>query len=142
MAYTYDYPRPSVTVDMVIVVEGDGREHEILLIQRGEPPFKGQWALPGGFLGIDEELHDAAARELEEETGLTGIAMGQIGAYGTLDRDPRGRTVSVVYMAVLKHKPPVRAGDDAAKAEWFALDRLPELAFDHARIVADARSCI
>lgn len=130
MAYTYEYPRPAVTVDMVIVAA-----RRILLIRRGQKPFKGAWALPGGFLDIDEELDDAAARELEEETGLTGIALVQAGAYGTIGRDPRGRTVSVVYMAVLDKAPAARAGDDAAEAEWFDLDKLPDLAFDHTEIV-------
>jgi 8-oxo-dGTP diphosphatase len=137
MPYTYEYERPAVTVDMVIVAHTD-QGHEVLLIERGEPPFKGKWALPGGFLDIDEELHDAAARELEEETGLTGIAMGQLGAYGKVGRDPRGRTVSVVYMAVVRHKPPARAGDDAAKVGWFPLNNLPDLAFDHTEILRDA----
>ena len=133
MAHTYEYPRPAVTVDMVIVVSG-----RVLLIRRGHEPFKGLWALPGGFLDIDEELDHAAARELEEETGLKRIAMHQIGAFGTVGRDPRGRSVSIVYMAELDEEPITRAGDDAAETGWFPMDRLPKLAFDHAEIIAHA----
>ena len=103
MAYTYRYPRPAVTVDMAILV-ARGTGHEVLLIQRRDDPFQGLWALPGGFLDMDEELEEAAARELEEETGLTGIPLQEIGAFGKIGRDPRGRTVSVVYLAVLEDR--------------------------------------
>lgn len=141
MPFTYEYARPAVTVDMVIVVPCE-QSHEILLIERGDDPFQGMWALPGGFMEIDEELDDAAARELEEETGLKNIAMRQIGAWGKVGRDPRGRTVSVVYMALLEEKPQTRAGDDAADAVWFPIDKLPELAFDHGDIVEHAKTLL
>jgi 8-oxo-dGTP diphosphatase len=134
MPYTYTYPRPAVTVDIVILVT-HGSGTEVLLIRRAQDPFKGQWALPGGFLDMDEELEEAAARELEEETGLEGISMKQIGVFGKIGRDPRGRTISVVYMARLPDRPAARAGDDAAEVGWFPLDALPELAFDHGEII-------
>jgi 8-oxo-dGTP diphosphatase len=138
MAYTYPYPRPAVTVDAVILAPGES-VHEVLLIRRGNEPFQGMWALPGGFMDLDEELEDAAARELEEETGLTGIAMTELGIFGKIGRDPRGRTIGVAFMAVLENKAPARAGDDAAAVSWFPLDALPALAFDHDRILARAR---
>ncbi len=141
MVYTYEYQRPAVTVDMVVLAPaGDG--HEVLLIKRGDDPFKGQWALPGGFMEIDEELEDAAARELEEETGLKGIALKEIGAFGKVGRDPRGRTVSIVYMAVLPSRSDARAGDDAAEAAWFPLHAAPSLAFDHNDIIARAQDML
>ena len=130
MPYTYDYPRPAVTVDMIILTPGH-RKPEVLLIQRGHPPFESQWALPGGFMDLEEELEEAAARELFEETGLEHIPLDEVGVFGKIGRDPRGRTVSVVFLARLDHRPDVRAGDDAAEVGWFPLDRLPNLACDH-----------
>jgi 8-oxo-dGTP diphosphatase len=134
MPYTYDHPRPAVTVDTVILVPSN-RGERVLLVRRGRDPFKGSWALPGGFLDIDEELERAAARELEEETGLEDIVLEQVGAFGRIGRDPRGRTVSVVYLARLDHLPATRAGSDAEEADWFPMESLPELAFDHAEIL-------
>ena len=110
----------------------------LLLIQRGRDPFKGKWALPGGFVDQDEDLADAAARELLEETGITAGKMAQLGAFGKPGRDPRHRTVSIAFTAFADEGAAATAGDDADRAEWFPIDRLPELAFDHAEIIASA----
>ena len=123
-----------LTVDSMIIVD-----HEILLIQRGNDPYKGQWALPGGFVEEEEKVLTAAARELQEETGISGVKLKQFATYGDPGRDPRGRVVCVVHWAKLKTKPKTIAGDDAAAARWFSLDDLPELAFDHAKILQDLR---
>ena len=137
MPYTYDYPRPAVTVDTAIFTRQDGT-WRILLVQRGHDPFAGRWALPGGFVDEDEDLADAAARELKEETCAEGVPLVQCGAYGTPGRDPRGHTITVVYAAALDAVPAgVRAADDAADAQWFPVDDLPALAFDHDQIIAD-----
>ena len=112
---------------------------EVLLIRRKHEPFQGKWALPGGFVDPEERIPDAAVRELNEETGITRIALREFGTYGDPGRDPRGRVVCVVYWAVLSEKPSAVAGDDAAECRWFDLNQLPELAFDHARILQDAR---
>lgn len=139
MPYTYDYPRPQVTVDIAVFAREDDEWH-ILLIRRKKPPFEGQWALPGGFVDLDEDLPDAAARELQEETGATGVYLEQRGTYGHPNRDPRGRTITVVYAGLLKSIPSgIRGADDAVEADWFPLDDLPRLAFDHAQIIADCR---
>lgn len=123
-----------------VVVRDSGAGREVLLIQRGRPPFAGSWALPGGFIEPFERPEDAARRELAEETGLLLTApMALVGVYGDRDRDPRGWTVSAAYVALVGgDTPEVAGGDDAADARWFAVDSLPELAFDHALIVADA----
>lgn len=106
---------------------------KLLLVNRRNEPFKGQWCLPGGFVDIDEELDDAVARELAEETGLTGLRLEQVHSFGKCGRDPRGRVITVTYMGIVrKGESKVKAGDDAAKAKWFDIDKLPkELAFDH-----------
>lgn len=135
--YTYKYPRPALTVDMV-VLKTPCNNGEILLIQRLNPPFKNHWALPGGFVDMDETLEEAANRELEEETGLVNIIMNQFKAYSAVDRDPRHRTVSVVFIGVAPDEAQATAGDDAKNARWFSLNDLPELAFDHQQIVDDA----
>lgn len=134
-----DYPKPSVTADCAIfALDSDGTPR-ILLIQRRHDPFSGRWALPGGFLDIDEPLDHAAYRELKEETGLDGIKLRRLGIYGEPGRDPRGRTITLLYTAVLHCIPTgVVGADDASDARWFALDDLPELAFDHAHIISDA----
>src|SRR6266849_7515969 len=136
--YTYDYPRPSVTVDMVIVTRE--KRPRVLLIRRKHPPFVGMWAIPGGFVEMEETLAAAAGRELFEETCLRTSKLEQLQTFGDPGRDPRGRVISVVYLAQLdprKLKP--RADDDAAEVGWHSFDRLPPLAFDHAEILACAR---
>jgi 8-oxo-dGTP diphosphatase len=139
MPYTYDYPRPMVTVDVVLFALQAGKL-KVLLIQRKTPPFQDCWALPGGFLDIDEELEAAARRELHEETGLKIGNVLELGAFGKIGRDPRGRTISVVYLALAAGEPPAaRAGDDAAAAGWFSAVRPPKLAFDHGDILRAAR---
>ncbi|MBO4598128.1 MAG: NUDIX hydrolase [Bacteroidaceae bacterium] len=136
MSYTYEYPRPAVTADCVVITKEDNPK--VLLIQRGGEPYKGCWAFPGGFMDMDETTEQCAIRELKEETGLDIKEVKQIGAYSKVDRDPRGRTISVAYLAVIDKPVDVKGLDDAAKAEWFELSALPELAFDHADIMRDA----
>lgn len=133
MSYTYQYPRPAVTTDAILV----SSKNTVLLIERGREPYKGKWALPGGFVDMDESLETACRREVEEETGLQVADINQFRAYGGVDRDPRHRTISVVFYAFLKEEIPPVAGDDAAKAKWFAFDQLPELAFDHGLILQE-----
>lgn len=138
-SYCYRYPHPAVTTDIVVLMIFDACLHA-LLIERGSPPFQGSWALPGGFLEPDEDLDNCAARELEEETGLSGVSLEQLQAFSRPDRDPRERVVSVAYLALIA--PPqarVRAASDAARAAWHPLDELPPLAFDHADIIAVVR---
>jgi len=131
--YTYKYPRPAVTVDILVF---RNRMTEVLLIKRLHPPFEGKWALPGGFMDMDETLEEAAVRELEEETGLSGIKLKQLHAFSAPDRDPRHRTVSVAFYGVLENDQALaRAGSDAKEAEWFKLNDLPPLAFDHGKIM-------
>jgi len=138
MPYTYDYPRPMVTVDAVICgVRGEALE--LLLVERKHEPFAGHWALPGGFADIEEELETAMRRELAEETGLSGMRLGQFGVFGRPGRDPRGRTITIAYMALVasqEYEP--QGGDDAARAQWHPLADLPPLAFDHGDIMAYA----
>lgn len=131
--YCYDYPRPMMSADVAAIC-GD----EILLIRRGCAPFPGTWALAGGFVGIDEEVEDAARRELLEETGIEVEALDEIGVYHKVGRDPRGRSVTFAFLCCLAEKPVAVAGDDASEVGWFRLDDLPALAFDHADIIADA----
>ena len=132
-----NYPPCYLTADSLLVVK-----NEVLLIQRGREPFEGKWALPGGFIEPEEKVKDGALRELEEETGITGVSLRQFATYGDPGRDPRGRVVCVVYWRRLTEKPKVTAGDDAADGRWFDLNKLPEMAFDHAIILADARARI
>ena len=133
--FTYPYPRPSLTVDVALVTREKSRR--VLLIQRKADPFKGKWALPGGFVDENERLIDAARRELVEETGVEHADLEQLHTFGDPGRDPRGWTVSVAFLALvsLDHMKPV-AGDDAAAVDWFPLKKLPPLAFDHADILA------
>ena len=134
--YIYEWPRPMVTADAAVFTHTGGKIR-ILLIKRGREPFKGRWALPGGFVNMDEELEDAVVRELEEETGLTGVHLEQMRTFGTLGRDPRGRVITIVFMGIAKEdQTTIEAGDDAAQAQWFDIEELPEdLAFDHDEIL-------
>ena len=136
MSYIYDYPRPAVTADSVVIA--NEKEPKVLLIQRGNEPFKGCWAFPGGFMNMDETTEQCAIRELEEETGMKVSELHQIGAYSKVDRDPRGRTITVAYLAIVDAPIAVTGQDDAAKAEWWPLSDLPHLAFDHYDIMQDA----
>ncbi len=137
MPYTYKYPRPSVTTDIII-----NYNDEILLIKRRFEPFKDYWAIPGGFLDENESPIDAAARELEEETSITNVKLTQMKTYGDFGRDPRGHTISIVYFVIVDKKPNVKAQDDAAEAKWFSLNDLPNLAFDHNKIITDYKKMI
>lgn len=137
MPYTYEYPRPMLCVDMVILTKTK-EISKILLIKRGHEPFQDQWALPGGFIEMEEDLIDSAYRELEEETHISKLELRQLKTYGKPGRDPRGRTVSVVFGGFLKEKQEAQAGDDAKEAEWFSIDKLPPLAFDHAIIIKES----
>lgn len=134
--YTYKYPHPSVTTDCVIF-GFDGVKLQVLLIERGIEPFKGRWAFPGGFLNPDETAEEGALRELQEETGLTGAYIEQFHTFTDPHRDPRERAITIAYYALVRLQE-VRGGDDAAKAKWFALDEVPQLAFDHDRILRKA----
>ena len=136
MEYTYKNPRPSVTADCVVITSEP--EAKVLLIQRGDNPYKGCWAFPGGFMEMDETTEQCAIRELEEETGLKLEILSQIGAYSKVDRDPRSRTVTVAYLIIIDEPLPVTGLDDAANAAWWPLSSLPQLAFDHDEIMSDA----
>ena len=146
MVYTYKYPRPAVTADCIVITKE--AEPKVLLIERGDNPFKGCWAFPGGFMNMDETTEQCAIRELEEESGLKVSEVHQIVAYSKVDRDPRGRTVTVAYLAIIDEPMAVKGQDDAAKAQWFPLTAFldkpsgkaerPELAFDHDEIMHDA----
>lgn len=138
MAFTYTYPRPALTVDCVVFGFDDG-ELKVLLIQRGLDPFRGMWALPGGFVQMKETLDEAARRELLEETGLKDVFLEQLYTFGDVNRDPRERVVSVAYLALVplsRHS--VRADTDARDAAWFCVSDLPSLAFDHEKIMTTA----
>lgn len=137
--YTYEYPRPMLTADCMVV---NSRE-EVLLVRRGNEPFKGCWALPGGFMEMDETIEHCAVRELEEETGIVVSQqdLRLIGVYSAPGRDPRGRTVTAAYFMKIEERrmKNARAGDDAAELRWWPLTALPPLAFDHAEIVSDGQ---
>ena len=138
---TYEYPRPMLTVDVVAVTK-QAEQLYILLIQRNQEPYQGSWALPGGFVEMDESLETAAARELAEETGLEGVALEQLHAFGDPKRDPRGRVISVAYYAFIPagKSLSLQGGSDAKQAHWFPITELPELAFDHRKIIDEALS--
>ncbi len=138
--YAYQYPRASVTADAVLFAEKEGQTF-VLLIQRGNDPYKGYWAFPGGFLNMDETVARCAERELEEETGIRLTGMQLVGIYSDVDRDPRGRVITAAYTAMTA-MPQAVAADDAAAARWWPLSALPQLAFDHDKILADARQKI
>jgi 8-oxo-dGTP diphosphatase len=136
--HTYDYARPALTVDCV-VFGVDADDFKVLLIQRALAPFEGKWALPGGFVRIDEPLENAARRELEEETGLSNVFLEQLYTFGAVDRDPRERVVSVAYYALVNLRDHhVHAATDARDAAWFGVNDIPRLAFDHADILQTA----
>ena len=136
--YTYEYPRPMVTVDAVVFTVRDGRL-EVLSIKRGHEPFQGMWALPGGFVEMAEELDAAVARELHEETGVSGIPLEQFHTFGGVHRDPRGRVITVAYLGLADWRTcRPRGGDDATDADWLPVAGLPRIACDHNEAVACA----
>jgi len=138
MPHTYEYPRAALTVDCV-VFGFDEAELKVLLIRRGLAPYKGKWALPGGFVRVEETVDEAARRELAEETGLKDVFLEQLYTFGAIDRDPRERVVSVAYYALVKlAEHPATGASDASEAEWFAVAEPPALAFDHAEILRAA----
>ena len=134
--YCYKYPHPAVTTDCVIF-GFDGSELQVLLIERGIEPFKGKWAFPGGFLNMDETAVEGAMRELKEETGLENAYIEQFNTYSEPGRDPRERVITIAHYALVRIQE-VKGGDDAAKAQWFPIDEVPQLAFDHDKILRDA----
>jgi 8-oxo-dGTP diphosphatase len=136
--YTYEFPRAALTVDCV-VFGMDDEDLKVLLIERGLPPFEGEWALPGGFVHVDETVDEAARRELQEETGLEKVFLEQLYTFSRLDRDPRERVISVAHYALVNlvdHR--VQAATDAREAAWFQVHDVPTLAFDHAEILSVA----
>ena len=142
MVYTSDYPIINVTVDVVVLIIDEG-ELRALMVRRGGPPYQGRWALPGGFVEVDEDLETAARRELVEETGVSAdeVRIEQLATYGAPKRDPRGRTLSVAWLAILPASSDPQAGSDASRAAWKPVDTLlgrTRLAFDHKRILSEA----
>lgn len=133
------YPKPSVTADTIIFALNNHQIHTLLIQRKGEP-FSGKWAIPGGYMEIDEALERTATRELEEETGLQAVNLTQFHTFSALGRDPRGRTITAAYITFLSAIPltEIKGADDAADARWFAIDALPELAFDHQEILQSA----
>ncbi len=136
MPFTYEYARPALTVDVVVFAFAEGEELSVMLIERDLEPFAGRWALPGGFVHLDETIEEAARRELEEETGLKGLFLEQLQTFGAVDRDPRERVISVAHYALANLEGhDVRATTDARNAAWFPVDDTPDLAFDHDEIL-------
>jgi len=133
-----EYPRPALTVDCVVFgVDLEERDLRVLLIQRDHPPFKHKWALPGGYVHLEESLEEAARRELAEETNVTDVYLEQLAVFGDVDRDPRGRIVTVAYSALVTLRDyDLRGATDARDAAWFSVDEVEQLAFDHDRILA------
>jgi 8-oxo-dGTP diphosphatase len=135
---SYNHPRPAVTVDIAVFRQIQD-QYQVLLVKRSQPPFKDFWALPGGFVEMRESLEQSAARELEEETGMVDLLLKQVYTYGEPDRDPRGRVISVSFSAVLERaETKIRPGSDAKEVRWFNMNSLPDLAFDHGRIITNA----
>ena len=135
MPYTYEHPRPAVTVDLVIFTIAEN-DLKVLLIRRAQEPFKNKWALPGGFVEMDESLEEAAARELKEEASVSDVYLEQLYTFGDPKRDPRGRVISVAYFALVDaSRQNIRAADDAAEAQWHSVFKPPKLAFDHRKIL-------
>lgn len=135
-SYCYPYPRPAVTVDAAIF-SGSSGHYRVLLIRRKHPPFESYWAFPGGFVDEHETLEQAVERETYEEAGLSGLDFGQFRAYSEPSRDPRQRTITLVFVAFVNHELLPDAGDDADSAAWFSINDLPPMAFDHAKILND-----
>ena len=133
--YVYDWPRPTVSVDAVVFALFKNKV-KLLLVKRRYEPFKDKWALPGGFIEIDEELEDAVARELAEETGLVDVPLEQMHTFGNVGRDPRGRQITIVFMGIATEgKERIKAGDDAKEVKWFDIEKLPkDMGFDHEKI--------
>lgn len=130
-----DYPKPNVTVDMVVFTI-KAKDLKVLLVKRDVEPFKDKWALPGGFVRLEESLENAAKRELEEETGVKDIYLEQLYTFGDINRDPRGRVITIAYMALINHENiNIQASTDVSEAKWFSIKTLPELAFDHKKIL-------
>ncbi|MDD6668393.1 MAG: NUDIX hydrolase [Candidatus Limisoma sp.] len=140
LKYHYKYPHPSVTTDCVIF-GFDGTKLRVLLVERGIEPYIGRWALPGGFLRMDECAEDGALRELQEETGLAGAYIRQFHTFTAVHRDPRERVITIAFYALVRLQE-VKGGDDAADARWFALDEVPQLAFDHDQILRKAEQAL
>ncbi len=135
MPYSYEYPRPAITVDCIIFGLDASQQLKVLLIQRGTEPYIDYWAFPGGFVDMDETLEAAALRELEEETGMRDVFIEQLYTFGNPGRDPRGRVISVAYFALVNlERYPIKAASDASNAAWFEVNSMPELAFDHQQI--------
>jgi len=133
--YHYPYPHPAVTSDVVIFTIRD-KQLKVLLIKRAGEPYKGAWALPGGFIKMDEDLETGARRELAEETGVKDVYLEQLYTFGAVDRDPRERVITVAYYALIpSHHIVLQAASDAEAVGWFSFDELPKLAFDHRQIV-------
>ena len=136
MPYTYDYPRPAVTVDSLIFSIDLDKGLEILLIERANDPFKGSWAIPGGFVDMDEDLIPAAKRELQEETGMLIENLYEAGVFAKPNRDPRGRVITIAFWELTdKNNHTLKAADDAKRYEWKSVNKLPDLAFDHLEII-------
>lgn len=136
MAYTYKYAKPSLTVDCVVFGLDEDHQLKVMLIKRNLPPFEGEWALPGGFIHIDESLEEAALRELREETGIEEIFLEQLYTFGDVNRDPRERVITVSYYALINlEEHQIEATTDAREAAWFIIDKIPTLAFDHHKIL-------
>ncbi len=136
MTFVYRYPRPMLTVDAIVLLEESNQTPKVLLIKRRNDPYKGYWAFPGGFVDMDETAEHAASRELEEETGLSGINLKQFYTASKVDRDPRGRNISVIFYGFTdKENSKIEAADDALKAEWVSIKKLPALGFDHSEIL-------
>lgn len=139
MTYTYKYSRPNLAVDCVVFGLDEPNNLQVMLIRRRLPPFQDQWALPGGFVRVNESVDEAARRELQEETGLQNVFLEQLYTFGAIDRDPRERVVTVAYYALVNLKEyAIQPATDASEAAWFSIAQLPPLAFDHDQIIAMA----